>query len=76
MKRGVPLRDKIGLAGDPQAVPFGVGKHDNGPIIRRWNGSDGGGFRSLERKIGLLRRDSAKRKKTETGKEQLPRASS
>jgi len=35
MKRGMPLRNKIGLAGEPQAVPLGVRKHDHGRIIRR-----------------------------------------
>ena len=42
MKRGMPLGNKIGLAGKPQAVPLCVRKHDHGRIIRRRGGSVGG----------------------------------
>ena len=76
MKRGMPLGNKIGLAGNPQPVPFTMGKHDHSRIISGRSGGFSGGLRSLQGSIGLLCRDHAKWKKAEAGKEQLPRAMS
>jgi hypothetical protein len=71
MERRMPLGNKIGLAGEPEAIPLGVGKHCDQRIIGRGNGSFCGCCGSLGRSIGLLRRESLERKQAEARKEQV-----
>jgi hypothetical protein len=69
MKRGMPLGNKIGLTGKPQAIPFRVRDHDQGRIVRRRARIIGHGGGSLVCHPRLLPCDTIKRQQT-AGEEQ------